>query len=244
MGYAGGPGWNHLDLVLAPGPHCARSWQAAYPTLEVVEFGTFHDTYVNRPLPQTVAFTFHWDCRQTVETRTAWPDWQRQVERVVASHRWSFLGHWHPKWDQTRRGNPVASWWSRQGVPLATVDDVFEQAGLLVADNTSLLYEFAATGRPVLCLNGEAWRRHVDHGLRFWSHPPGHMLDVGDDLATGISTAMNDWHVAKQLRDLAVGTVFALARGDRARRICADALIRWAAIPTPTPGMPLRSDAG
>lgn len=237
MGYAGGTGWDRLSLVLAPGPHCARAWRNAYPSLPVVEFGTFHDTYVPRPLPPTIAFTFHWDCTQTIETRTAWPDWQRQIAEVVASERWPILGHWHPRWDRHHRKGPnlLAAWWSKIGVPHASVDDVFTKAGLLVADNTSLLYEFAATGRPVLCLNATAYRRDVEHGLRFWKHTPGHMLDPGDDLATGIGTAQSDWHVARWLRDQAVAETYALARGDQARRRCGDALVSWASIPAQTP---------
>lgn len=237
QGYAGGPGWDRLSLVLAPGPHAGAAWRAAYPDVPVIEFGTFHQTFVQRPLPQTVAFTFHWDCTQTVETRTAWPDWRRQVEQVVASGRWPVLGHWHPRWARhARKGaNPLAEWWSSLGVTPATREQVFEQAGLLVADNTSLLFEFAATGRPVLCLNAKAYRRDVEHGLRFWSHAPGHVLDPGDDLATGISTAHSDWHVGRLLRDTAVAETYALARGDQARHRCADALVRWASIPAHSP---------
>ena len=211
-----------------------RAWRHGYPRLRVTEFGTFHAPFTERPLPRTVAFTFHWDCTQTLETRTAWHDWRAQVGNLAASRRFPLLGHWHPRWDRhARRGpNELATFWTSLDVRHASVEEVFARAGLLVADNTSLLYEFAATGRPVLCLNARAYRRDVEHGLRFWSHLPGHVLDPGDDLATGIVTACTDWEVTKELRDAAVAEVYAPWRGVDAEARCAAALCVWAkAIP-------------
>src|SRR5690625_7239322 len=49
-----------------------------------------------------------------------------------------------------------------------TFDEVLESASLYCTDASSTLYEYAATGRPVLVLNSRHFRKDVNHGLRFW----------------------------------------------------------------------------
>ena len=53
-------------------------------------------------------------------------------------------------------------------------DEVMERSTLYICDNSSTLYEFASTGRPVVVLNAPWFRRDIEHGLRFWEH-----ADVG-----------------------------------------------------------------
>lgn len=223
MGYAGGEGWGtRLALVLSPGPHAAAAWRRSYPRTPVVEIGCPRLDVLRRlsPGPRslrldarvTAAVTFHWRCRKGVETGTAWDDWRAAVGNLAARPDVRLLGHWHPRWEQERA--PLRRWWEHLGVEtVPSVERLFAQADVLVADNTSLLYEFAATGRPVLCLNGASWRRDVEHGLRFWSHVPGHMLDPGDDLLTGVLTALDDDSTLADLRGRAVSRAYTAVDG-------------------------------
>ena len=209
QGYAGGPGWSRLSLVLVPGPHAADAWRAAYPTLRVVEVGAPPRPAREGPPDGTVAFTFHWPCGQTAESGTAFYDWRQQVARWAMSHPDRTIGHWHPKWEQRRRENPVEYYWESLGVAMTNDPDVlFREADLLVCDNTSLAYEWAATGRPVLSLNARTWRRDVNHGLRFWSHVPGLMLDPDQDLPDGIDAAFTDGLPLRMRRRRAVAQVY------------------------------------
>lgn len=253
MGYAGGEGLERLELVVVPGPHAAEAWKAAYPALRVVEVGPHHLARPSHRPPvrvlsnglgfnrrPVVAFTFHWRCSQSPESWTAVDDWWGQIQALgarnvlaVAPHRMEIIGHYHPRWLATRHGI-LPGGWDKIGVE--TVHDpaeVLRRADLLVADNTSMLYEHAAQGRPVLVLNATRYRRNVDHGLRFWTHVPGHMLDPGDDLECGIRAALDDRADLPKLRRRAVERVYGSIdvkgqpRWDGAD-LAAEEVLRWA----------------
>jgi hypothetical protein len=58
---------------------------------------------------------------------------------------------------------------------VASLREVQRRAAVYVCDNSSSMYEFAATGRPVVVLDlpegrikGIGYRRNINHGLRFW----------------------------------------------------------------------------
>lgn len=229
QGYPGGPGWERLGLLIAGGRHAARRWSRSYDRLEVVEAGCPRLAGLPaRPRGgETVAVTFHWPCRQAPETWPALRDWWPQIERLVASRRYDVVGHWHPRWE-TPSGNRLRRRWERLGVrTVATARELFAEADLLVADNTSLLYEFAALDRPVVVLNSERYRKNVEHGLRFWSHVPGHMLDPGDDLVTGIATAFRGDPVQQEMRRRATIEAYGTVDHAGGAWVAAAAITRW-----------------
>src|SRR5262245_36381493 len=205
QGYAGGPGWDRLDIVLVPGPHAALAWLSSYPRVQVVQVGRpAHRPYLGNHA--YVGVTFHWPCRKTIESGTAFYDWQAEVARTAQVL--PLLGHWHPKWDEPRSNwNPVRQLWRDLDIPhTPDVEDVFALCDVLVVDNSSLAYEFAATHRPVVSLNAETWRKGVEHGLRFWSLIPGRVLDPGADLAAAVTDARAGHGDAA--RDRAVAAVY------------------------------------
>lgn len=75
-------------------------------------------------------------------------------------------------------------WWD--------TEDVLDRAHVLIADNTSLAYEFAALARPVIMLRSPEWRTHVHHGLRFWECIPGPETTEVDLLPELIIRSMNE----------------------------------------------------
>lgn len=120
----------------------------------------------------TIAVTFHWPNTLCPESMWALPHWERHLRDVIATWRrsgYQVIGHAHPK--AVGYLEPV---WRRLGVEFVPdVDVVLARARILVADNTSLMYEWAALGRPVVALASPLWRRDVIHGLRFWNLIPG-----------------------------------------------------------------------
>lgn len=239
--YAGGDDLERVELFIAPGEHVAARWIARYPSVRVAVVGCpkldrWHDParYSARtrdnPKPSvsgfasrnegaesgnpTVAVTFHWDCRLIPETTTAWRDYDRVLPQLVTDPRWSVLGHGHPRLYRT-----IAQRWEQLHTPhTGSFDEILEHADLLVGDNTSALYEFASTGRPVLCVNASVYRRDIDHGLRFWSYPPGLEVDHPHQLIDGVARALADPPEARAIRHAAVAHVYAHTDGSATRR--------------------------
>lgn len=168
------------------------------------------DDVVGRPYPHApcVAVTFHWDARRVCpEARSARDHYLPGLRgwiRVLRDQGFEVIGHWHPRQPTARH-----VWRHLDVEPVQSVDDVFERATVLVADNTSLLYEFAALDRPVLVLNAPWYRRTVHHGLRFWDHVPGWQIDTPDDLVHFDLAHYQSTDPSARLRHDAVGYCYA-----------------------------------
>lgn len=179
--YAGGsdPVFDLVDLFLTPGEHGARRWREARPRARAEAIGCPKLDALRSgpsPDPKVVAWTWHWDCTMIPETRSAFHHYRARLGEVIDSLRWlgcEVIGHAHPK-----GANMIRPEWERLGVEFVPTEaEVFARAGTLIADNTSMLYEFAALGRGTVVLNAPWYRRDIHHGLRFWDHPPGPMVD-------------------------------------------------------------------
>lgn len=145
---------------------------------------------------KVAAFSFHWDCHLLPETRSAYAhyaDHLGEMVRHVRDQGLQVVATSHP------RDARLPFVWRNLGVERVSVAEVRARAALLVADNTSLMYEMAHLGRSVLALDAPWYRRDVDHGLRFWSDVPGLRagtpeaflnFDVGGYVGSGLSLAM------------------------------------------------------
>jgi hypothetical protein len=171
--------------------------------------------------PAVVVFSSHWNGGPAPESYSAWPEYRRAIgvldEQALGIRR---LTHGHPR----DRGKARAE--------LSRIDylddfaEVLARADVYVVDNSSTMYEFAATGRPVVALNASFYRKDVHHGLRFWELIPGPQVDRPEDLARVLGLVLADrlaWgyqarHVAAQ--------VYAYLDGTSARR-AADAVQTW-----------------
>lgn len=168
--YSGGPDRDDTSLFLVPGPDPAGRWQRAYPyaRVEVVGCPRLDDLPVRdrtRSAFPTVAVSFHWPAPLSVSgyAGTAIGDFAPILPDIAK--RWNTIGHAHPK--ATTRWRRV---FEKARIPFVDdFDDVCRMADVYVCDNSSTIYEFAATGRPVVLLNARDWHRGPELGLRFWS---------------------------------------------------------------------------
>lgn len=227
--YAGGRSRDAASLFLHPGPHPAARDRAAYPDARVEVVGSpILDTLPKREATpgRVVALSFHFNMTITPETRSAqswiWP------AVLDIRERFEILGHAHPR-VFAEMTNPRRGAYTKAGIEaVASFDDVCRRADVYVCDNSSTIFAFAATGRPVVVLNPPWYDRDVDHGLRFWDAADvGVNCDDPADLADCIEEALADTPTQKARRERALDLVYAYRTGASQR--AADVLMDWAA---------------
>jgi hypothetical protein len=168
--YAGGIDREDTELFLVPNEYSAQLWHAAYPdaTVEIVGCPRL-DTLPARQLDPiapgtTIAVSFHWPAYVCPESGTSVGTFGPALADLAK--RFHVIGHAHPKGDWPERMQRV---YRKAGIEFVRdFDEVCRRADLYAVDNSSTLFEFAATGRPVVVLNGQDYRRNVHHGGRFW----------------------------------------------------------------------------
>jgi CDP-glycerol glycerophosphotransferase (TagB/SpsB family) len=230
--YSGGKGRDKIAMFLEPGPHSAEATRRALPNATVIEVGVakldeWHAGAARnkRNARPVVAVAFHWRCKVAPETMSAVDDYAEQLAALVADGRWQVIGHGHPTaWAELK---PM---WDGLGVEaVEDFDEVLRRADVFVVDNSSTAFEFASTGRPVLCLNGADYRRDIEHGLRFWDAVPGLDIWPDDDLCDAVAMTLTDPPEAQQRRAHAVSRAYVACDGNAADRAAA-ALVELAHI--------------
>lgn len=226
--YSGGLERGDTELALVPNEYAAALWRAGYPELDVRVVGsprleTLPAREPGGPTP-TVALSFHWPAFVAPEAGTALGHYLPALAPLARAY--SVLGHGHPKGDwQVRlqrfyRRAQITRWSS-------DFDEVCRLADVYVCDNSSTLFEFAATGRPVVVLNSPAFRRTVHHGLRFWEAASvGVQVDEPDELVAAVARALEDGPAEQAAREAALELVYARRTG--AAALAAAAVSQWA----------------
>lgn len=218
--YAGGTDHDDVELFLVPNQQAADRWQAAYPSARVElvgcprldslphrEHALFHETtFVDGDKP-VVAISFHWQTPMSLgpEAQTALGEYQGILPDLA--RRFQVIGHAHPKGDWPERMRRV---YEKAGIEFVRdFDDVCRQADVYVCDNSSTLFEFASTGRPVVLLNSRFYRRDVSHGLRFWDAATvGMQVDGPEHLLDTIDAALADPLEQQAAREQALSLVY------------------------------------
>lgn len=223
--YAGGADREDTEVFLVPNEYAARLWRRAYPAarVEVIGCPKLDTLPARQPGPgPVVAVSFHWPAFVAPESGNALGHYLHALPALARTY--TVIGHAHPKADWPRR---MARVYARAGIEFVPdFAEVCERADVYVCDNSSTLFEFAATGRPVVVLNAPWFRRNVEHGLRFWEAAHvGVQVDQPDRLVPGIREALEDAPERRALREAALGVVYAHRSGAAAR--AAEALESW-----------------
>jgi hypothetical protein len=225
--YAGGSDCSDIDLFLVPNEYSANLWRAAYPDMRVEIVGCPKlDSLPRKDAaePRTVCISFHWDHGAIPEAGSAFETFRSALEPLRDAY--NVIGHGHPRaW----RGPPsLEKRYRRAGIEaVRDFDEVCRRADVYITDNSSSLYEFAATGRPVVVMNSRSYRREVDHGLRFWSAIPGIQVDHPGALIEAVARALQDPPELRKAREKALDLVYPIRSG--AAELAARALEDWAA---------------
>lgn len=215
--YAGGLDRADNELFMCPNEYSANLWRRAYPTARVVIVGCPKlDSLPQRSSggPPTVAVSWHWPAPIAISgyAGTAFGEYAPALGPVA--ERFAVIGHQHPNWLARRYPGPPSKTYARLGIPfIEDFEDVCRRADVFVADNTSCLFEFAATGRPVIVVNARYWSRKDPHppGLRFWDAAHvGINVDRPEDLIPAVEEALADAPVRQIAREDALRLVYGL----------------------------------
>jgi hypothetical protein len=226
--YAGGPDREDVALFMVPNEHSANRWRETYPKARVALVGSPRIDTLPRREPSgaepVVAISFHWPCRLSPETDTALGDYMPVLGDLA--QRFLLIGHAHPKADWPQRMERL---YRRIGIPFVKdFADVCRQADIYVCDNSSTLFEFASTDRPVVVLNSKHYRRDVNHGIRFWDAAGiGLQVDRAGDLAETITAALEDPLEQQMARETALNIVYQPRTNGAA--YAATAIVEWLA---------------
>ena len=169
-----------------------------------------------------VAVSFHWQGYECPEWRNALP-WYRSAI-VALSKEVHVIGHAHP--NQPRE---AIRFYEAHGIEyVPDFDDVLRRADVYACDNSSTLYEFASTGRPVVVLNAPWYRKEADHGLRFWD-AANVGVNVEEPKFLRLARSTQSWRYPS-IYDAthALDTVYAYRTGAAQR--AADAIAAWAGV--------------
>lgn len=249
--YAGGRNRERISLFVCSTPRGLEANRERWPDARHVLAGPTrldgwwdwaHDGDRPRPkhTPRTVGFAWHFDLTITQETRSAFSYYLPVLERLAASGEFTLLGHAHPRaWGQ------VGGHYDRLGIErVENSGELFTRSDLICVDNSSLIYEAAAVGIPVLALDAPFYRDQPRQPPRFYADVPGLRLrayrdqapDVGkvhpewgrDHLAAAISEALADRAELQTLREDVTARVYGDAWDGHAAERAADAIQGWA----------------
>jgi hypothetical protein len=225
--YAGGADRADVGLFLVPNSTSAQEWRTYYPDARVAVVGSPKlDTlpgreFLSPAFDPVVAVSFHWNGAMLApELRGTFQYYYAAVSALPKA--FAVIGHGHP-----RCLGSMKNYYARAGIPVVEeFPDVMRQADVYACDNSSTLYEFASTGRPVVVLNAPWYRRTVEHGLRFWSAANvGVQCDDPADLSSAILRALMDDQPHQVAREAALDVAYAYRSGAAQR--AAEELEQW-----------------
>lgn len=214
--YAGGRRHDNVTLFICPSATVAMQWQDAYPESDAVIVGCPKMDVFHRMsyLPTgKIAITFNWGSEVCPETASAFDFYRDSLPRLAKAYK--VLGTAHPR---IIRHLSTPYW--KMGITVVPESEaVFTQADLLIADNSSLAWEFMSLDKPVIWLNIPSYRRDVEHGMRFWElAKSGINVERPEDLVTCVKLALQDKPELQNRRRSAISKVYAYMDGKASKR--------------------------
>lgn len=159
------------SLFLPPGRHLHEQQQDMFPDVPSVMIGCpkLDPYHLKPPRPRNdrpvVALSFTWNWQKAKgQPVGAYSYYKSIVEEIKNVSDWVVIGNAHPHMYNTIRYD-----YMKNKITYHTFEWVMEHADILVCDYSSIIYEFASTGRPVVLLNAP-WYKDIPHdqSIRFW----------------------------------------------------------------------------
>lgn len=112
----------------------------------------------------TVVISFHFDCLVNQETRSSF----RYYEKIIPELKKHFnlIGHAHP-----RLMRDIENFYIKNNIKVVKdFEEVMLVADVYCIDNSSTIWEWLITGKPIVLLNNPYYRKEIEHkgNPRFW----------------------------------------------------------------------------
>lgn len=213
-----------IDLFLAPNRTVADKTEKVLPDKEQFIIGTPKlDKFFGQPSGTfargpIVVISFHWEKKPMVapEAGNALAYYHPALEKGMNFDNFPLLlngwidkpylaGHGHPrireKLERVYEKLGIQTQWD--------FDYLMRVADLYVCDNSSTIYEWCVTGKPVLLLNAPHFRKNVNFGIRFWDYTDiGPQCEGPGELEDKIIEALETKDKYKEAREKVVHDLF------------------------------------
>lgn len=201
--YAGGKGKDRVILFLNQHHLTQEKNLKTYPNVKGVIVGTPKMDNVKEVefKGKVVCFSFHWDCKIVPETRSSFEYYRKIIRELNKNKEFKLVMHGHPR----------ENWSVAKSLGIEFIQDikeVFERVDVYVCDNSSSMYEFMCTGKPIILLNAPFYRKNIHHGIRFWTHIGGIQVDNIKDLLPSIQRTLSNPNEYKTIRDEIVSELY------------------------------------
>lgn len=199
--YSGGTGRGHIGLLLVPNE---RS-KGEHPNAKVVGMPKLDEVFqraiVKMNYPSIVCVSFHWRCRISPYAGTLF-DYYKSGVLELAEHYDKTILHAHPL-----IADEVERWAKETEIEFEpSFRSVLDRADVYCVDNSSTLWEFAATGKPSLALGHPMWQAAPQLWPRFnCDMLPGLEITNPADLVDAVSWSIENY------RDLQIAALRPLA---------------------------------
>lgn len=171
--YAGSTRRDGVALFLCPNEHVAMLNRISHPRIPSVVVGCprLDTAWDTEPEVGLVGLAWHWDAAFCPEGRSALPYYAGALADLARHVK--TLGTAHP-----RIAAFAGEVYDEAGIETTgSIYEMYERCSVLVADNTSVGWDFIALDRPVVWCNAPWYRRFISHGMRFWS-----LVDAGIEI--------------------------------------------------------------
>ena len=172
--------------------------------------------------PPIVCISFHHGTRRRnpPEAGSAFEHYNDYIAELKKNTAFRLVAHGHP----LSRDRDIPFYESIDVPFIHDFVEVQRVCDLYINDLSSTLYEFAATGKPVVIMNAPWFRKDVYHGLRFWDYADiGNVVEQPEELPEAISNTLQ-YDLCSRRRQRAVSELFPYM-GVSAQR--AAGIIRW-----------------
>jgi hypothetical protein len=188
--YVGGRDKDRVVLFLNQHALSQNTNLKAYPNTPSEIIGTPKTDSI-KPMPThndkpIVCISFHWDCFVCNNTRSAYYYYKDILSELAQSKEFTLIAHGHPRRNDSEMELLGIKFYS-------DLAEIMKIADIYVNDNSSSMYEFALTGKPVIVLNCPLYDRNRDTGIRFWQYILGKQVNSPNELKpTILSVIRND----------------------------------------------------